>query len=106
MYSLQYVILIYKQKKINDDAIGLNINITFKELEKINDNDIKKLEKENNRKKLVYSVNPLPYYLLNYIFNFCSLKEEDEYKSIENMLEKPLSDIFYNNDYKYENQIK
>ena len=97
----------YRQaKKINDEEIGLNINLAFKELEKISAKDRKKLEKENNRTKLVYTVNPLPYSLLNYVFNFGSLKEEDEHKYIENMLEKPFNDIYLNNDYKDEIKIK
>ena len=49
----------------------------------------------NNQKKrnLVYSVNPLPYCLLNFVFDFGSLKEEDEKKYIESIISKGLKEL-------------
>ena len=47
----------------------------------------------NNIKKLAYSVNPLPYSLLNFVFYFGHLKDENEKKYIENMLEKSLNNL-------------
>jgi len=89
----------YRQIKGNkDDEIGLNINLATKEIEKINDKERRKLEKENSQTKLVYTVNPLPHSLLNFVFDFGSLKEKDELKYIENMIEKPFNEIFNKND--------
>ena len=49
----------------------------------------------NNQKKrnLVYSVNPLPYCLLNFVFDFGNLKEEDEKKYIESIIFKGLNEL-------------
>ena len=45
------------------------------------------LYKKNYQKKsLVYTVNPLPISLLNFVFNFGSLKDKDEEKYIESMI--------------------
>ena len=42
-------------------------------------------------KQLAYSVNPLPYSLLNFVFSFEHLEDENEKKYIKKMLEKSLS---------------
>ena len=45
------------------------------------------LYKKNHKKRnLVYTVNPLPHSLLNFVFNFGSLKEKDETQYIESMI--------------------
>mgnify|MGYP002623021467 CR=1 FL=1 len=45
------------------------------------------LYKKNHKKKsLVYTVNPLPHSLLNFVFNFGSLKGEDEIQYIQSMI--------------------
>ena len=44
-------------------------------------------------KKLAYTVNPLPYSLLNFVFYFGHLEKDDEEKYIENMLEKSLNSL-------------
>ena len=94
----------YRENKFsNDDEIALNINLAYKELKKVNDKDKKELEKNKNKIKLVYTVNPLPHSLLNFVFDFGSLKEKDEYKYIENMIDKPFNEIFYKNDINDEN---
>ena len=46
------------------------------------------------KKQLVYSVNPLPHSLLNFVFNFGNLKVEDEKKYIESMAIKNLNSLF------------
>ena len=45
--------------------------------------------KKAKKKKLVYSVNPLPHSLLNFVFNFGTLKDNDEKKYIESMVKEP-----------------
>ena len=53
------------------------------------------LYKKNHKKKnLVYTVNPLPMSLLNFVFNFGSLKEKDEFIYIQSMVEGVTSDLF------------
>jgi len=50
--------------------------------------------KDAKEKKLVYTVNPLPHALLNFVFNFGSLTNEDEKKYINNMVIKPIENLF------------
>ena len=53
------------------------------------------LYKKNQKKKnLVYTVNPLPISLLNFVFNFGSLKEKDESIYIQSMLEISTDELF------------
>ena len=52
-------------------------------------------KKTKRKKKLVYTVNPLPISLLNFVFNFGSLKEKDEFTYIESMIEKVTDELFY-----------
>ena len=46
-------------------------------------------------KKLVYTVNPLPFSLLNFIFNFGNLTAEDEKSYIKNMVVSPIENFFW-----------
>ncbi len=48
-------------------------------------------------RSLVYSVNPLPHSLLNFVFDFGSLKKEDEEKYIRSMVTQPINK--YSNDF-------
>ena len=90
----------YRENKFpQEDEIGLNINLAYKDKEKINDKQKRELERHKDKKKLVYTVNPLPHCLLNFVFDFGSLKTSDEYKYIENMIEKPFNVIFNKNDF-------
>lgn len=45
-------------------------------------------EYKNSSSSLAYKVNPLPFSLLNYVFDFGSLLEQDEKNYIESMIEK------------------
>ena len=51
-------------------------------------------KKQQKKKHLVYTVNPLPFSLLNFVFNFGSLKDEDELKYIESMIIGTTDKIF------------
>ena len=52
------------------------------------------LYKKNYQKKnLVYTVNPLPISLLNFVFNFGSLKDKDEVKYIESMISEATKEL-------------
>ena len=52
--------------------------------------------KNAQKKKLVYSVNPLPHSLLNFVFNFGNLKINDEKKYIESMTKENIISLFPN----------
>ena len=53
------------------------------------------LYKKNQKKKnLVYTVNPLPMSLMNFVFNFGSLKPDDEFAYIKSMVRKNVYKIF------------
>jgi hypothetical protein len=53
---------------------------------------MKEISKLNN---LVYTVNPLPHSLLNFIFDFTSLQPQDEIKYISNTIK-----IYFNQNSK------
>ena len=59
--------------------------------------DINVLYKIKKTKNLVYTVNPLPISLLNFVFNFEALKEKDEYNYIESMISVVVNKIFEKN---------
>jgi MoxR-like ATPase len=46
-------------------------------------------------KKLVYTVNPLPFSLLNFVFNFGNLTPQDEESYINNMVVSPIENFFW-----------
>ena len=46
-------------------------------------------------KKLVYTVNPLPFSLLNFVFNFGNLTPQDEVSYINNMVVSPIENFFW-----------
>ena len=62
------------------------------------------IHKKAKKKKLVYSVNPLPHSLLNFVFNFGSLKEKDEKKYIESMTKK-VTELYFK-EYEVNNEEK
>ena len=45
--------------------------------------------------KLVYTVNPLPFSLLNFVFNFGELTKEDEKSYIKNMIVRPIESFYW-----------
>ena len=56
-------------------------------------------------RKLVYTVNPLPHSLLNFIFNFGNLTPKDEQSYIKNMVVSPI-ESFYWEEVKKKNEKK
>ena len=46
-------------------------------------------------RKLVYTVNPLPHSLLNFVFNFGKLTEKDEQSYIRNMIVSPIESFYW-----------
>ena len=49
--------------------------------------------KSKKQKNLVYTVNPLPHSLLNYVIDFGELSPEDTKKYIESMIKKTIDDV-------------
>ena len=47
-------------------------------------------KEDKKRRNLVYTVNPLPYSLLNYVFDFGNLTQEDELKYIKSIVTKTI----------------
>jgi len=56
-------------------------------------------------RKLVYSVNPLPHSLLNFVFNFGNLTKKDEESYIKNMVVSSI-ESFYWKDLENNNENK
>ena len=84
-----------KADKIQEEN-GLDVNLAVREKNNLNDKEKEKIKQNSlNSKKLVYSVNPLPHSLLNYVFDFGSLTPEQEEKYIERMVHN--NNIFHNN---------
>ena len=67
-------------RKAKQKRVGLKIN---------NNNDNDKFTESD----LVYTVNPMPHSLLNFVFDFGSLNPEDEKKYIENMVKNVIFDM-------------
>ena len=81
----------YRQGTMKKD--GLNVELAQKELNYLNKNERNKVERASNS-SLVYTVNPLPHSLLNFVFNFGSLEKEDEEKYIVKMINDPILNIY------------
>ena len=70
-------------------SVGLSVDKACKEQKKLNEREKKKI-KRNANTDLVYTVNPLPHSLLNYVFDFGNLEPNDEIKYIESIVEKSI----------------
>ena len=58
------------------------------------------------KRELAYTVNPLPFSLLNFIFNFGRLTQRDEERYIENMIVNPIEKFFIEDSKKKENEVE
>ena len=77
-------------KKLKDKVTFIGACNPYRRYEK----KIEQVRLISNKEKvrsLVYSVNPLPHSLLNFVFDFGSLKKEDEEKCIRSMDKQPIS---------------
>ena len=70
-------------------VIGLDINKAHRQKKFLDEKYLEKL-KRNSNINLVYTVNPLPHSLLNYVFDFGNLEQKDEEKYIKSMIEEPI----------------
>ena len=87
----------YRQgTKNNALKAGLDLNKANKEIKNLNQKEIEKMKKSMNS-TLVYTVNPLPHSLLNFVFDFGNLTKGDEAKYIESIILEPIHKYFYLN---------
>ena len=85
----------YRQitNKVNDKKIGLDIIQAKKEQKLLNELDIENIKKQKNN-NLVYSVNPLPHSLLNFVFDFGNLLPQDEENYIKCIINESIEKIY------------
>ena len=78
-----------------EEKIGLDINKAHKQIKKyLNPKELENIQRKQNS-NLVYTVNPLPHSLLNFVFDFGSLNEEDEKKYIKCIIKEAINNIYY-----------
>ena len=85
----------YDTKKIKE-KVGLNAKNAKKQI-KENIKDVKekaKLTKSSRSGSLIYTVNPLPHSLLNFVFDFGNLTPKDEKDYITNIIKEVLDKYF------------
>ena len=76
--------------------IGLNINQAHQQKKYLNDRELEDIQRVQNS-NLVYTVNPLPHSLLNFVFDFGNLTPEDEENYIKCMIRESLERKFNEN---------
>ena len=105
----------YLGEKINENYVFLGACNPYRVLEKTMKESglvYYNVKERNKLNDLVYTVNPLPYSLLNFIFDFGSLQAEDEKKYIINTVRSIISKLKREkiiekiNDKELENLIK
>ena len=84
------------KKNIMKNA-GLNVKDAHQEKKHLNQKEIERMNKSANS-NLVYTVNPLPHSLLNFVFDFGKLKDEDEERYIESIILEPIKKTFSKNE--------
>ena len=90
----------YLGKKINDNFVFLGACNPYRVLnKKMRESGLVyyNTKDKNKLNNLVYSVNPLPHSLLNFVFDFGSLRPEDERKYIHNTIVSIIESIMENN---------
>ena len=86
----------YLGKKINENFVFLGACNPYRILtKKMRESGLVyyNMKETNKLNNLVYTVNPLPHALLNFVFDFASLQRQDEVKYISNTIESILTKI-------------
>ena len=87
----------YRQRENKGrENTGLNVNQAHKEHKYLNDKELEDIKRIQNS-NLVYTVNPLPHSLLNFVFDFGHLSPEDEEDYIKCMIKESLQKKFNEN---------
>ena len=94
-----------RENKGNKDAnkFGLDVIQAHKQIKYLNAKELEdiKRKKESN---LVYTVNPLPHSLLNFVFDFGSVKSKDEENYIRNIIKDAINIKYYKDKSKPEKE--
>ena len=77
-----------------DQKIGLDINLAYKQKKQLNDKEREEISRNKNS-NLVYTVNPLPHSLLNFVFDFGNLTPEHEEDYIRCIIKESIEKIYY-----------
>ena len=101
----------YRGKEINKNIVLFAACNPYRILTKKNEEIGLKNKINNIKRNYVYSVNPLPHSLLNFVFDFGNLKKEDEERYINSMVEKTFESFcslnkLNNKDKEYKNLSK
>ena len=87
----------YRQKVYKGkDKVGLNINQAHQQKKFLNDKELEDIKRKQNS-NLVYTVNPLPHSLLNFVFDFGTISPEDEEHYIRCMIKESIEKKFNEN---------
>ena len=84
-----------REKKTGIKEVGLNINQAKNQMKQLNHKEQEEIRAYKGN-DLVYTVNPLPHSLLNFVFYFGQLKSEDEKNYINCIIRKVIEKIYYN----------
>ena len=85
-----------ESKGNQEKQVGLDINYANKQKQLLNDKEKEEISKTKNS-DLVYTVNPLPHSLLNFVFDFGSLTDKDEEDYIRCIIKESLEKIYFKN---------
>ena len=83
-----------EKKAGNIEKIGLDINQAHNQLKQLNQKEAEEI-KASKASDLVYTVNPLPHSLLNFVFYFGKLKPEYEKDYIHCIISKAIEKIYF-----------
>ena len=81
------------KKGEKEEQIGLDINQAHNQMKQLNQKEIENIQAKKGS-NLVYTVNPLPHSLLNFVFYFGQLKPEDEQKYIGCIISQVIDKIY------------
>ena len=99
----------YRQREnignAEDKQVGLDINFANKQKNLLNDKEKEDIARSKNN-NLVYTVNPLPHSLLNFVFDFGNLTEKDEEDYIRCIIKESIEKIYYGGKEKLKNEDK
>ena len=83
-----------ENKGIKEEKIGLDINQAVKQKNLLNDKEKAEINKSKSN-NLVYTVNPLPHSLLNFVFDFGNLTPKDEEDYIRCIIKESIEKIYF-----------
>ena len=78
----------------NDIKIGLELNQAHQQKKYLNEKEVENMKRAKDS-SLVYTVNPLPHSLLNFVFDFGNLLPNDEEKYIRCIIKEIIQKIYY-----------